>query len=127
VVAGAPTINYQWQKETVNLTDSAHLSGSTNNILAINAAVPADAGNYLLVASNLCGLTFTQPITLVPSAGTIKIARSGGLLVFTWSNTGVMLQTASSLLGPWTTISGATSPYIISTSASETFFRLAVP
>jgi len=127
LAGGAPSISYQWQKDGVNLTDSLHISGSTSNSLAINAAVPTDAGVYQLVMSNLCGLGLSQPITLVQSAGNLTISRSGNSLVLTWSNAGAGLQTTTSLPGSWTTISGATSPYYFTATNTAAFFRLAVP
>jgi Bacterial lectin/Immunoglobulin domain len=51
-VGGTAPINYQWQKNGVNLTDGGRITGSRSNILTIAFATPGDSGNYQLLASN---------------------------------------------------------------------------
>jgi len=123
LAAGAPPINYQWQKEGATLTDGGRISGSTNNTLTINAAVASDSGYYQVVLGNLCGTLTSQPIQLVlapPLSATI----SGSELRLTWSDSLAVLQSAPSLVGPWTTVVGAKSPYEVAPSDAHGFFRL---
>ncbi len=47
----------------------------------------------------------------------------GGALVFSWSDTTAVLQTASSVEGPWVPVTGVSSPYTVVPSATQQYFR----
>lgn len=66
--------------------------------------------------------TFT--LTLLPSPPVISAAMDGNETVLSWTNTGYLLQTASNVEGPYTTIPGAASPYTNMTTGPMEFFRL---
>jgi hypothetical protein len=137
VAAGAPPIAYQWSKNGSNLTDGGRLSGTGTNTLTINPAVAADSGQYLVTMSNICGLGASQPIVLNVAAGSdiLAIAVSGGggetnqNVLITWGDNTAMLQSSTNVRGPWTTITGATSPYsyTVNPALRAQFFRLFVP
>jgi hypothetical protein len=55
----------------------------------------------------------------------IAIATSGTNVVLTWPQ-GSLLQ-ATSLTGPWTTNTGATSPYKLSPTEQQQYFKLSIP
>jgi Immunoglobulin I-set domain/Kelch motif len=124
VAAGAPVISYQWQKGGVNLTDTANITGTTNDTLTINSAGTVDAGVYQVVLNNICGTATSQPITLTVTAGQLAGAVSGNNLHLSWVNPLAALQSAPGPGGPWTTVPGAISPYQITPSANQAFFRL---
>jgi len=52
---GSQPLNYQWYFNGGALTNSARLSGATNNTLVISNGVLADAGNYFVVLTNPYG------------------------------------------------------------------------
>jgi autotransporter-associated beta strand protein len=52
VATGSPAITYQWQHNTLNLSDSATILGATSTSLTNNLVDADDAGNYTLVATN---------------------------------------------------------------------------
>jgi hypothetical protein len=52
------------------------------------------------------------------------IRRQGNSIVLTWEGVG-RLQTAPTVNGPWTDVTGATSPYETSASGPAAFFRIA--
>jgi Concanavalin A-like lectin/glucanases superfamily len=54
-------------------------------------------------------------------------AAPGEGIVLTWLESTAVLQTASSLNGPWTDVTGATSPYTIVPAASQQYFRYRWP
>ncbi len=56
----------------------------------------------------------------VPSTATISIARVNSNLVITYAGT---LLSAPSVTGPYTAVSGATSPYTVSPTGSKMFYR----
>ena len=58
----------------------------------------------------------TVPITLLPPV------LQGGQLRLEW--TGGTLQTATDLAGPWTNVSGASSPHLTPATNSAQFFRV---
>lgn len=138
LAAGAPPIAYQWSKDGVNLADGGRISGSGTNILTINPASVADSGQYQVTMNNLCGLGVSQPIVLNVAAGSdmLAIALSGGggsgsgqKIIITWGDSAATLQSSTNVAGPWTTITGATSPYTytINPVFPAQFFRLLVP
>ena len=54
--------------------------------------------------------------------GAIKASRSGANIVIDW--TGTVLESAPSLTGPWSTVTGAGHPYTVSAPAGSQFFRV---
>lgn len=54
--------------------------------------------------------------------GYIKATRSGTSVVIEWS--GSVLESATSLTGPWTVVSGAAHPYTVTTPSGNQFFRV---
>jgi hypothetical protein len=52
-----------------------------------------------------------------------SIQASGANLIITWTG-GTTLQSATSLSGPWTTVTGATSPATVPKPTTRTFFRV---
>jgi hypothetical protein len=56
---------------------------------------------------------------------TLEVAHSGANVVLTWNGGGKLLQ-ASNLLGAWTTNSAAASPYLVTPSAPQMYYRVLV-
>jgi hypothetical protein len=54
----------------------------------------------------------------------IKIGVQGGQITLTWTNATAILQSASAIMGPWSNIMEATSPYAVTPTVSQMFFRL---
>jgi hypothetical protein len=65
------------------------------------------------------------PDSLITAAGaSIAYSRQGNNLVLTWPS-GWSLQSATNVLGPYSDVQGATSPYTVDTTlAPQQFFRL---
>lgn len=53
-----------------------------------------------------------------------EVTLSGGNATITWVGNTSILQSAPTVLGPWTDIVGATSPYSVTPSAAQAYFRL---
>ena len=51
----APPPSYQWRFNRTNLADSAHITGTHSNTMAIASLRTGDAGNYDVVVSNTSG------------------------------------------------------------------------
>ncbi|HEY2016829.1 MAG TPA: LamG-like jellyroll fold domain-containing protein [Bryobacteraceae bacterium] len=60
-----------------------------------------------------------------PTPQYVHIAQSGANAVLTWQS-GTLLQ-STNVSGPWTTVSGAASPYTVPATNKASFFRLSVP
>ncbi|HWW00017.1 MAG TPA: HYR domain-containing protein [Candidatus Acidoferrum sp.] len=75
------------------------------------------------VASNAAGVTETCTFTVTVNCVTMGISQAGANLTINWTGTGT-LQKAASVSGPWITISNTTSPYRISISGTQGFFRV---
>jgi hypothetical protein len=68
----------------------------------------------------ISGMTIVTPL---PAAPSLSIARQNNQVVISWTGTAT-LQSADSVLGPWTDIRGATSGQAIAPSAARMFYRL---
>jgi hypothetical protein len=68
-----------------------------------------------IILHYLAGSSVAKP----PSIG---VARQGASLVLTWS--GGSLESATSVVGPWVTVSTASSPYSVTPNESARFYRL---
>ena len=58
--------------------------------------------------------------------GAIRATTQAGHVVISWTG-GVPLQSADSLAGPWTVVTGATSPYTVPTLSAGKFYRPKIP
>jgi hypothetical protein len=103
------------------------------------ATLPATglvAGTNLLAAevhqssTNSSDLVFEMRLTanlVLPSAPSLGHAVLSGQLVLYWDATGYTLQEALDLDGPWSPVSGATSPQPMALTGDRRFFRLSKP
>jgi hypothetical protein len=128
ILAAGAIINYQWQKDGVNLTDTANLQGSTTDTLQLASVGPGDGGIYSVVLSNLCGIANSQPIQLLVSTTTqISISQgavAGAPFVISWPDPDLVLQNAPTPAGPWTDVPGAISPFSVVLDQQQKFFRV---
>jgi uncharacterized repeat protein (TIGR03803 family) len=64
---GSQPLNYEWQKNGINLTDTCSLLGSSSSTLVISNVTEADNGTYTAVVTNSVGSTnISAVLTLVP-------------------------------------------------------------
>jgi hypothetical protein len=94
--AGAPSPDYQWQKNETNLSDGGHYSGSTTATLTITGADNGDVASYRCLVTNISGSVTSSPATLtVKDATCLAIGNSdfengfslagGGYIANGWS------------------------------------------
>jgi len=122
---GAPVYGLQWHTGPDGITYT-NIPGATLMPLALGAVTVANTGYYQCIYT-ANGLSVTSaPVLLTVNAvvppPVFTYTAGGGSLVLTW-NSGVLLE-ATSLLGPWTTNVGATSPFTNSTTGAEMFYRI---
>jgi glucose/arabinose dehydrogenase len=55
--AGADPLTFRWRKDSVNLSDDGHISGTSSPTLTITNALASDAGVYDAVLTSPCGST----------------------------------------------------------------------
>lgn len=92
-------------------------AGSTTlRLVAYDTEYPASSNAPVTVTFNV------GPTS--PNLPAFDIVKSGGSVVLSWTNVVLSLQSAPSLTGPFTNIVGSTSPYTVSISGSQQFFRL---
>ena len=53
--SGTAPLNFQWQKDGVNLTDGNGVTGSATATLSLSAAQPINSGQYQLIVTNAYG------------------------------------------------------------------------
>jgi uncharacterized delta-60 repeat protein len=109
-VVGAGAMGYQWQRNGVNIT------GATNVTLTLTNTSLADAGIYVLVATNAYGAAESQPlalsVTYQPGRPDSSFAYGSG---FNQSVSAMAVQPDGKLLvsGLFTTYKGTAVPYFI--------------
>jgi PKD repeat protein/subtilisin-like proprotein convertase family protein len=70
---GAGVITYQWQKNTVDLSNSGHYSGVTSNVLTVVNADNSDAATYRCVVTADCGSVNSSNATLTVSYPVLSV------------------------------------------------------
>ncbi len=107
---------------TYNWTGPNGFASAIQNPTIVNAGQNA-SGTYSVTAT-VGGLTSSPgnvAVTVNPPAA-LSIQMLSGKLIFGWPYG--TFQTATNLLGPWSNVSGATSPYYTNTPAgSQQFYR----
>jgi len=63
----------------------------------------------------------------VDVAATLTVTTSGSNITVSWTPAGGTLQSAPTVAGPWTTVTGAATPYTTSAATGTTFFRVSNP
>ena len=66
--SGTAPLSYQWQKDSVPLSDNGFISGSTTSNLTLNAVSAIDAGSYSVVITNVAGSVTSSNASLVVNA-----------------------------------------------------------
>jgi hypothetical protein len=112
--------------------DPPNVSGlccGTNAITILGTTTNGSACAQTIARSWLitCGssVTCTQTVTIVPLPSRLAISRAGTTISISWTNNGT-LETATNLLGPWSSLLTNTSPYTITndTATRARFYRL---
>jgi Immunoglobulin domain len=109
-------ITYQWRLGGVNI------AGATNSNLQFTGIQFSNAGPYTVVVSSAGG-SVTSSVAVVSVFPKLTGIRAGRRLILTWPAPFV-LQSASSVNGPYRDIPAAASPFSVPMSAPQQFFRL---
>lgn len=94
--SGSAPLSYQWQKNTVNMSDGGNVSGSTTANLTLSSVTSTDAASYRCVVSNSAGnatssaatLTVIIPPTITGQPQNANVLQPGGSATFTVSASG---------------------------------------
>ncbi|MGD0263190.1 MAG: immunoglobulin domain-containing protein, partial [Verrucomicrobiota bacterium] len=78
--SGTSPLSYQWLFNGANLAEGGQFSGTTNSMLTINFVLPANAGSYSVVVTNLVGAVTSAVATLTVSPPTGCLAAPAGLV-----------------------------------------------
>jgi len=83
VARGSDPLSYQWRKNSTNLCDGGHCSGTTTPTLVITNCDVNDAGNYSCAVTNAYGSTNSSSATLTmttctPVTGVLNWDSEGG-------------------------------------------------
>jgi len=102
-------------------TDTAwrDYNGVLDDVRFYNAILSPSEISSIFAAGN-------SVVTADPAALQLELnftSAPGGALVFSWSDPTVVLQTATSLEGPWVNVTGAASPYTVVPAGNQQFFR----
>jgi hypothetical protein len=122
---GSLPLTNQWQF-SVNGTSYSNIPGASNASLTIANVQLTNTGSYRLIASNPQGAgspsaAATLTVSAPPSIG---FSLSAGSLSLTWTGSGTLVE-ATSIKGPWTTVT-TTSPYVLTPSSAgpALFFKV---
>lgn len=123
VSGGRDGLSFQWQRNGQPITNDARISGANTPTLRFQPAQAADTGNYQLVVMNSCA-TVTSTEARLAVGPVLNAARIGENLQLTWTASGVIVEEASDLAGPWTPHADWTSPRAVAIGNGSHFFRL---
>ncbi|MBN1491558.1 MAG: immunoglobulin domain-containing protein [Phycisphaerae bacterium] len=104
--AGTEPLSYQWQKNSVDLSDDGRISGSTTPTLTINPTQGADSGDYRCVVTNAHGSDTSAVATLTVQVGPIVYiveSRENGLNYNRFSRLGDWADSTGKSTAPGTT------------------------
>jgi hypothetical protein len=106
--------------------DVTNWSSSNLGVLTVNGngVITAVGPGNAKISATVAGVTGTSA-TITVGEPTIAISRSGSGIVLSWP-AGTLLLQAPTAHGPWTTNNSAVSPYPVSTTSGNQFFRLQV-
>jgi hypothetical protein len=124
---GKLPLHYQWRKNGANLTDGARISGAQEGTLTIRFPTPpGDVAAYDVQISNDCGAVISTPASLqFVSAGLVlDLAFASTRWQLNWATKNATLESATQVTGPWSLVTGASSPFPILTNEPARFFRL---
>ena len=99
--------------------------GSLSQNPSIVGVGPEASGTYSVTAT-LGGCTSapgTTTVTVNPSVA-VAVQASAGAFIFTWPYG--TLESATNVVGPWSPVAGATSPYTNASSQPQQFFQIKV-
>jgi len=115
---GTPPLRNQWRR------NGSPIAGATNATYTVFAAQPGNSGTYDVILTDQTGQSVTSsPATLRVTGPPIVFGLSGPSLTLMWPDATYKLQSASSAVGPWTDVAGATSPYIVPLVGPGRFYR----
>jgi hypothetical protein len=100
---------------TINRPSVVHLINDDIYLSVTMTNWGGSLGGFSYLRSTPHGTVFPIPVQITPS---------GTQIVLTWNNPAFNLQSSTNVAGPYTTISGATSPYTNTPSGKQLYFRL---
>jgi hypothetical protein len=109
-------LTYQWRVGGANIT------GATNCTLQFAGIQFSNAGPYTVVVSSPGG-SVTSSVAVVSVLPRLTGVQNGRTLILTWPAPFV-LQSATTVNGPYRDVPGAVSPYSVPMTAPQQFFRL---
>jgi hypothetical protein len=110
------SLNYQWR------IGGANIAGATSSTLQFTAIQFSNAGPYSVVVSSPGG-SVTSSVAVVSVIPKLTIVRIGSVQILTWPAP-FILQSATSVNGPYRDVPGAVSPYSVPMTMPQQFFRL---
>ena len=123
--------------QTFNLWFSAQDTNTLGNILPAFASSVTGVmfgsmnpnGSGVASPNFAVAVTRFADIVVLVSPIPLNMTASGGILTFNWTDPSFSLQCATNVLGPWTTITGASSGFMTNAAPDqpEMFFRLSHP
>ncbi len=118
-----------WVNPTTESSSSVDGTDSLNTSETGAVQLREDLGIGNLALGQLkIGTKFSDVLpNIAPTPEAIQYALLGGMLVLSWNNPAFSLASNNVVPGPYTKITGATSPYTNPPSGPRTFFRLVYP
>ncbi|HSW43996.1 MAG TPA: immunoglobulin domain-containing protein, partial [Phycisphaerae bacterium] len=124
--SGTAPLTYQWQKNSVNVTNGGHYSGCTTATLTVSSCDSNDAASYRCVVTNTCGNATSNQATLTvnpPSTTFIVESRSGGQNYASYSETGTWANSTSKSTATGCTAGIGHRYAVIGSSAGKAIFN----
>lgn len=87
VVAGAPPLTYQWQRDNVNLVNGGGISGATSSNLVLTVVQTSQAGNYRVIINGAAGVA-TSAVAVLSVFTPLPLDEALDTTNLIWTSTG---------------------------------------
>lgn len=117
-------LTYDWYFGGAPLNNGGRISGAHSPTLQIANVNAGDAGKYQGHISAPCGTVLTAPAILTTDPRLQIFSAQQGSAQLVWSAANLVLEQADAVIGPWSVVAGATSPFDLTLNGPGKFFRL---
>lgn len=128
--ASGTALHYEWRRNGLPLVDGGRVSGARTTKLTITGATTADAGEYVFAVTDGLGVVGSDVATVEVAASAIPLItirrHTASELEITSEPQplpeGFVLQTATSLAGPWSDLADGNTPLTVPIGTESTRF-----
>ncbi|MBI2946315.1 MAG: phosphodiester glycosidase family protein [Verrucomicrobia bacterium] len=123
--AGTLAIGYPCDGDATCLDEFTIPAEATQNLVLGDNVLAVEVHNYNLRSADITFGVSMSRIEPIARGARLAIARSAGTIALSWDGSGLVLQSADAIEGPWADVAtNPGSPFTVQPAASNRFYRL---